>query len=129
MVWYLLECFMLQYNVGWCYRYGCGVARNYDLAFHWYSKAAEQNYCHGMFAVGKAYSKGWGVEHDPVKAFEWWPCSLLPSLFLILLTRPRTSQVHARCRSRKWGSSVQPWMLLRSRTGTRTAGPRSPSKS
>ncbi len=64
----------VQYNVGWCYRYGCGVARNYDLAFRWYSKAADQHYSHGMFAVGKAYSKGWGVEQNPEKAFEWCVC-------------------------------------------------------
>lgn len=73
-----------QYNVGWCYRYGCGVERNYDKAFQWYSLAASQNYSHGMFAVGKAYSKGWGVEQNPHKAFEWYKNVLLPSFAFAL---------------------------------------------
>ena len=60
-----------QYNLGYCYEYGCGVKRNIPMAIDWYLKSAKQ-------ANGLAYRKlqyyiahGGGSEANNQAVFRW----------------------------------------------------------
>ena len=88
-----------QYNLGYFYENGQGVAMNLDLAFHWFQKSAEQGhavaqynlgYCYENGAVywyeksaeqgnasaqinlGYCYEYGYGIEMDFESAFYWY---------------------------------------------------------
>ena len=43
---------------------------NYDLAFEWYKKSADNNNPEGLFNLGQCYENGFGVEQDLEKALE-----------------------------------------------------------
>jgi TPR repeat protein len=58
-----------QYELGKMYKFAMGgIAQDYKKAFEWYSKAAEQGYDWGQYAVGWAYYDGTGVPQDYVMA-------------------------------------------------------------
>ncbi|GBB88238.1 hypothetical protein RclHR1_01480003 [Rhizophagus clarus] len=59
-----------QYNLGYCYQYGKGVAINYDEAFKWYSKSANNGCAEGQNNLGNFYYYGRGISIDYKKAFE-----------------------------------------------------------
>jgi TPR repeat protein len=63
-----------QYNLGVMYYYGAGVKQDYQKAFEWYSKAAEQGdiYAPYAYALAGMYYDGKGVKQDLSKAFEWY---------------------------------------------------------
>jgi len=46
--------------------------KDYDEAFKWYCKAAEQGHAGAQYSLGNCYYYGQGVPMDFVKAAEWW---------------------------------------------------------
>ena len=61
-----------QFNLGFCYDDGRGVAKNYAKAAKWYRKAAEQNFAPAQFNLGYCYDKGQGVRKNKVEAVKWY---------------------------------------------------------
>ena len=59
-------------NLGWLYRDGQGVPRDYAKAREWYEKAAAAGYSGAMVNVGWLYQNGRGVPQDYAKAREWY---------------------------------------------------------
>lgn len=61
-----------QKQLGDCYRFGYGVAKDDKQAFYWYQKAAEQGNDEAQEALGDCYSSGRGVFQDKTLAFQWY---------------------------------------------------------
>ena len=61
-----------QYNQGNMYYYGEGVAQNYEEAFGWYKKAAEQGDADAQYRLGEMYENEEGVAQDYEEAFGWY---------------------------------------------------------
>jgi TPR repeat protein len=61
-----------QFNLGWCFANGCGVARDYAEAARWYRKAAEQGDAAAENGLGVCYYKGQGVAKDFSEAANWY---------------------------------------------------------
>ena len=61
-----------QYNLGWAYANGEGVAENQREAIRWYRKAAEQGDSDAQTNLGYAYSRGEGVAEDKREAVRWY---------------------------------------------------------
>ena len=49
-----------------------GMAKDYEKAVEWFSKAAEQGNAKAMRRLGVCYKHGYGVEKDGVTAKEWY---------------------------------------------------------
>ena len=60
-----------QFNLGWCYDDGRGVAKDYVEAVKWYRKAAEQCHTEAQLNLGYCYANGQGVVKDKVEAYAW----------------------------------------------------------
>lgn len=58
--------------LGYCHRYGKGVAVDYDKAFKWYLKSAENGNRDGQYHVAEMFEDGQGVKEDEAKAFYWY---------------------------------------------------------
>jgi len=56
-----------QFNLGWAYAAGNGVARNPVEAVTWYRKAADQGDAEARVKLGLDYAGGTGVARDPVE--------------------------------------------------------------
>ena len=63
---------LAQYNLGWMYDNGEGVVQNYEKAFEWYSKAANQGNAQAQYNLGSLYQNGQGIGKDDKKALEWY---------------------------------------------------------
>jgi TPR repeat protein len=61
-----------QCDMGWFYKNGKGVEKNYLKAYEWYLKAAEKGNARAQFNVGYMCQYGQGVEIDYLKANEWY---------------------------------------------------------
>ena len=61
-----------QYSLGYMYRNGLGVSKDYNKAFYWFTKAAEQGNVVAQWSLGNLYLQGWGVTQDNNKAFYWF---------------------------------------------------------
>ncbi|MGA3267220.1 MAG: tetratricopeptide repeat protein [Verrucomicrobiota bacterium] len=61
-----------QFNRGFCYDAGRGVAKDYAEAVKWYRKAAEQGHTDAQFNLGVCYAHGQGVATDKVEAYAWF---------------------------------------------------------
>lgn len=61
-----------QYNLGWCYEKGLGVAALPVEAAKWYRKAAEQGYAPSQCNLGLCYETGEGVVKDLSIAVSWY---------------------------------------------------------
>ena len=61
-----------QFELGNCYYYGQGIRQNYNKAFGWYSKSANNGYAEGQYYLGICYENGFGTSKDYNKAFEWY---------------------------------------------------------
>ena len=61
-----------QFNLGFCYDDGRGVAKDYAEAVKWYRKAAGQNFAPAQFNLGYCYANGQGVARDKVEAYAWF---------------------------------------------------------
>jgi len=54
------------------YRRGQGFKRDYDKAFYWYQKSANQGYASAQLNLGNMYYAGFGVAKDFNKARYWY---------------------------------------------------------
>ena len=61
----------LQCSLGELYYSGEGIEQNYEEAFKWYEKAAEQGDADAQCMLGKLYYGGEGVEKNSREAFKW----------------------------------------------------------
>lgn len=59
-----------NHQLGWFYQMGKGCPVNFEAAFNYYKKAAEQGYGLSFFNMGLMYENGLGVQVDYKKAFE-----------------------------------------------------------
>lgn len=66
------------FNLGFYYRYGRGVKRDYALAAHYFTQCTESAergcgfYSDAQIELGDMYSKGLGVRQDDVSAYVWY---------------------------------------------------------
>ena len=60
------------FELGEIYSRGLGVPKNEEMAFSWYSKAANKGYPWAEERLGEAYQKGLGVPIDTVQALNWY---------------------------------------------------------
>ncbi len=58
-----------QFNLGRCYFYGQGVAKDEVEAVKWYRKAADQGNARAQYTLGMCYRDGEGVAKDEVEAY------------------------------------------------------------
>lgn len=61
-----------QYNLGFMYATGQGVAKNYHEAFFWFLKAAKRGDSESQFHVGGMYENGLGVHQNYSQAIKWY---------------------------------------------------------
>jgi hypothetical protein len=61
-----------QYNLGWMYANGYGLAVNEPQAIYWWRMAAEQGHHDAEFALGMSYLNGEGVKRDVGTAMDWF---------------------------------------------------------
>jgi TPR repeat protein len=60
-----------QYQIGFLYEFGQGVAKDQTEAMKWYRQAAENGYAEAQFSIGVSYAQGRDVEQDYAKALQW----------------------------------------------------------
>jgi TPR repeat protein len=58
--------------LGWSYRDGLGVERDYAEAMKWFRKAAEAGNTDAMCNIGVLYRDGLGVERDYAEVMKWY---------------------------------------------------------
>jgi len=63
---------LAQFNLGFSYENGDGVAKDKVEAVKWYRKAAEQNFAMAQFSLGFCYANGVGGVKDKVEAVKWY---------------------------------------------------------
>ncbi|CAG8548955.1 6080_t:CDS:1 [Ambispora leptoticha] len=61
-----------QYNLGYCYIKGIGVAPSNELALYWFKEAAKVCNAMAEYNVGFCYRNGFGTEVDMFKASYWY---------------------------------------------------------
>lgn len=62
-----------QYNIGWMYLNGYGLAINDSLALEWWQRASNQGYTDAAFSLAMLYSMGDGqVKKDPGRALDYY---------------------------------------------------------
>jgi len=61
-----------QVYVGEIYEKGLGVSPDYQVAAHWYQKAADQKLARAQINLGYLYEKGLGVEKDLTQALNYY---------------------------------------------------------
>jgi len=54
------------------YHTGQGVKKDYQKAFYWYKKAAEQGNPTSQANLGVMYAKGTGTKQDMVQSYAWY---------------------------------------------------------
>jgi hypothetical protein len=61
-----------QYQLGYCYEMGQGVAVDLEAAVQWYLRAANQGHPRSQYHLGLAYAYGGaGVPWDPAESCKW----------------------------------------------------------
>ena len=61
----------VQAELGSCYAKGNGTETNYENAFFWYKKSAEQGNALGQLRLGVLYLTGLGTEKNEAESFLW----------------------------------------------------------
>ena len=61
-----------QFQLGWWYEFGVGVAKDTGEAAQWYRKAAEQGHARAQYGLGLLYRHGDGVTYDAREAAHWY---------------------------------------------------------
>ena len=61
-----------QNSLGEMYYYGHGVEQNFETAFKWYKRSAENGNADSQNKLGYMYSKGEGTEQNFTEAVKWW---------------------------------------------------------
>ena len=59
-------------NLGLLFHYGTDVEQDYEKAFKWYYKAAQQGHAKAQCNLGLLYSKGLGVPENKQAAIKWY---------------------------------------------------------
>ena len=57
--------------LGYKYEHGLGVPQSYEMAFVYYTSAAERGDATAQYLLGLTYYKGQGVQQDGVLAYMW----------------------------------------------------------
>jgi TPR repeat protein len=52
---------LLETTLGWLYKNGLGIAKDYTEAMNWFRKAANQGYAEAQNNIGWLFQNGWGV--------------------------------------------------------------------
>lgn len=60
------------YRIGKFHCYGLGTQQDYEKAFYWFEKSAEQGNKFAQYSFANLYYYGNGVEKNLEKAFEWY---------------------------------------------------------
>ena len=63
---------MAQWQVGFAYSEGLGVAHDYVEALKWYRLSAAQGYANAQFDLGWFYEIGRGIPQDYAEAAKWY---------------------------------------------------------
>jgi len=63
---------LAQFNLGFSYENGDGVAKDKVEAVKWYRKAANQNHVLAQYTLGNSFANGEGVAKDAVEAVKWY---------------------------------------------------------
>ncbi len=61
-----------QAYVASIYEKGLGIDPDYEKAFSWYQKSANQGYARAQYSLGYLYEMGLGVEKNLNEAFKWY---------------------------------------------------------
>ena len=61
-----------QYQLAWMYYSGIGVEQNFEKAFYWFQKSAEQGFALAQFKLAWMYQEGEGVEQNLEQAVYWY---------------------------------------------------------
>ncbi len=61
-----------QRNIGHLYRLGLGVPQNFEVAFNWYRRAADQGLVRAQANLANMLLRGQGVDQDTSSAAEWF---------------------------------------------------------
>jgi TPR repeat protein len=61
-----------QFNLGWCFMNGRGVAKDPVEAVKWYRMAAEQENAKAQFQYGKCLERGRGISQDVAQAVRFF---------------------------------------------------------
>lgn len=61
-----------QFNIGWMFHNGYGLAIDDSKALGWWLKAAEQGYTEAFYTLADLYLAGFGVEKDKDIAMGWY---------------------------------------------------------
>ncbi len=61
-----------EYNIGFLYEHGLGVAQNYAQAMNWFQKAAAQGNADAAYNIAGLYEHGRGVAQDYAQAMTWY---------------------------------------------------------
>ena len=61
-----------QYNMGYVYYHGEGVAQDYHKAIYWFRKASKQGEADAQTYLGIMYENGEGVSKNNVEAVKWF---------------------------------------------------------
>ena len=63
---------IMEYNHGYSYYHGLGVAQDYSAAADWFRKAADLGHVGAQNSLGYSYYYGEGVSRDYVEAVTWF---------------------------------------------------------
>jgi TPR repeat protein len=58
--------------LGYMYRYGQGLSQDFELARHWYRRAADLGNAMAQNNLGAMYRQGLGIQKDYHEAFRWF---------------------------------------------------------
>lgn len=61
-----------QYNLGFMYAKGLGLAKNYSEAFFWFFRAAKNGDPESQYHLAGMYENGLGVKQDYCQAIKWY---------------------------------------------------------
>lgn len=61
-----------MFQTGWNYHQGNGVPKDYNKAFAWFHRAADNGDPRAMYLIGVMYEEGQGVSRDLTKAVSWY---------------------------------------------------------
>lgn len=62
-----------MHSIAHTYLYGiAGVEQNYDLAFKWFTRAAQNGCPQAMYHLGMCNAEGYGTSKNPALAIDWY---------------------------------------------------------
>lgn len=61
-----------MHDLGWCFHFGKGVARDYELAIYWHTQAAERGDGYAMQNLGKIFTEEGSPVWDGPRGIAWF---------------------------------------------------------